>query len=34
MKNFSIERVGSEAVRERNALSMMPEGFGARLHLR
>ena len=34
MKNFHIERVGSEPVRERNALSMLPEGFRARLHLR
>jgi len=34
MKNFHIERVGSEPVRERNALSMMPEGFRARLHAR
>ena len=34
MRNFHIERVGSEPVRERNALSMLPEGFRARLHLR
>lgn len=34
MKNFHIERVGSEPVRERNALSMLPEGFRARLHSR
>ncbi len=34
MKNFHIERVGSEPVRERNALSMFPEGFRARLRLR
>ena len=34
MKNFHIERVGSEPVRERNALSMLPEGFRARLHAR
>ena len=34
MKNFHIERVGREAVRERNALSMFPEGFRARLRLR
>lgn len=34
MKNFRIERVGDEPVRERNALSMLPEGFFARLHLR
>ncbi|MBL8382033.1 MAG: cytochrome P450 [Burkholderiales bacterium] len=31
MRNFIIERVGSEPVRERNALSMLPEGFRARL---
>ena len=34
MKNFHIERVGREPVRERNALSMFPEGFRARLRLR
>ena len=34
MKNFRIERVGAEPVRERNALSMLPEGFRARLHRR
>jgi len=34
MKNFHIERVGSEPVRERNALSMLPEGFRARLRRR
>ncbi|MFN0160837.1 MAG: cytochrome P450 [Burkholderiales bacterium] len=34
MKNFRIERVGKEPVRERNALSMLPEGFFARLHRR
>ena len=34
MKNFRIERVGAEPVRERNALSMLPEGFKARLQRR
>jgi cytochrome P450 len=34
MKNFRIERVGDSPVRERNALSMLPEGFFARLHPR
>ena len=34
MKNFHIERVGCEPVRERNALSMFPEGFRARLRQR
>ena len=34
MRNFHIERVGTEPVRERNALSMQPEGFRARLRKR
>ena len=34
MRNFHIERVGTEPVRERNALSMQPEGFRARLRRR
>ena len=34
MKSFAIERVTSSPVQERYALSMMPDGFRARLHLR
>lgn len=34
MHHFHVERVGDEPVRERNALSMHPEGFRARLILR
>jgi len=34
MKSFRIERLQDHPVRERYALSMMPEGFRARLHLR
>ena len=34
MKSFSIERDTGSQVRERFALSMMPEGFRARLRLR
>ena len=34
MRNFTLERVTSSPVTERNALSMMPQGFRAKLHLR